>query len=86
MIWHVIFAREFAELKIDYTRSTLKLFLFSIGNALFYLNIRKLENIDFNWILGLFKIKEQYLILFKIKVATIHISNINVIYMLKELS
>lgn len=45
--WHVIFAREFTELKIDYTRSILSLFLFSIDNALFYLNVRKLENNSF---------------------------------------
>lgn len=56
MNWYVVFGREFEELKIDYTRLILSLFLYSINNTLFYLNIRirKLENINFNGYLKFF--------------------------------
>ena len=54
--WCVVFGREFEELKIDYSRLILSLFLCSIDNALFYLSIRirKLENINLSGFLEFF--------------------------------
>ena len=52
MNWYITFAREFAELKIAYSRSVLRLFFFSIDHTLFYLvlelaKLKMLKSIEF---------------------------------------